>query len=95
MRAVSERFAALIPHVNRWTTEVEWSNDGFATFDTAGLVAGAVTASSLSQTRWTCNLRIAHGGGEPNGASAARSEARTRAAWPGEAGPGEAGPLIN
>jgi hypothetical protein len=37
MRAVSERFAALIPHVNRWTTEVEWSNDGFATFDTAGV----------------------------------------------------------
>lgn len=36
MRAVSERFVALIPHVNRWTTEVEWSNDGFATFDTAG-----------------------------------------------------------
>jgi hypothetical protein len=36
MRAVGERFAALIPHVNRWTTEVEWSNDGFAAVDTAG-----------------------------------------------------------
>jgi hypothetical protein len=58
MRAVTARFAALIPHANRWTSVVEWSNDGFASFDTAGLVAGAVTASSLSQTRWTCNLQL-------------------------------------
>jgi hypothetical protein len=58
MRAVSRRFAALIPHANQWVSEVDWSNDGFTTYDTASLVSGTATASSLSQTRWACDLTL-------------------------------------
>lgn len=57
MRDVSQRWKDSIGSVNRWATEVEWSNDNFAyTGGTARLESGSVTQDSTAQVRWTCSL---------------------------------------
>jgi hypothetical protein len=60
VRQVSRRFAALVPSVNRWVTECEWTNDGGATWQSADIdpQGSTVTAAATSQTRWTCSLNL-------------------------------------
>mgnify|MGYP003499090619 CR=1 FL=1 len=58
MRLVSRRFAAVLPAPNRWVTLVEWSNDGGQTWATATFVAGSVTESALSITRWRAEITL-------------------------------------
>lgn len=58
MRTTSRRFADAIPGVNRWTTVIEWSNDGGVTWQQADLIEGSVTADATSQVRWNCQLSI-------------------------------------
>lgn len=58
MRSVSRRFAALVPSVNRWVSDCQWSNDG-QTWHPVDLATGCtVTAAATSQTRWTCALNL-------------------------------------
>lgn len=59
MRNVSRRFRDSIGRVVQWQTVVQWSNDGWVTWDEAGLSEeGSVTAASTSQIRWTMSLTL-------------------------------------
>src|SRR5690349_3667254 len=59
MRFASDRYRARIPYVNRWSTRVEYSNDGGRSWLPATFLAGTATQSALQQTRWTCDLDLA------------------------------------
>lgn len=59
MRQVSARYRSRVPHVNRWSTRVEYSNDGGRTWAAASFLTGTATQSALSTTRWACELSLA------------------------------------
>lgn len=84
MRAVSDRFRALVPHPNRWETSVQWSNDGWRTVQDATFVDGSVTASSLSQIRWTADLTVAGPSLDLDGMNAFSTQFRVMHGLPGE-----------
>lgn len=58
VRAASPRFQAMLAHWNQWVTTVDWTNDGGSTWWPATFLDGTVVCSSLSQIRWTCDLKI-------------------------------------
>lgn len=55
---VLDRFGAALAGVTRWTTLVDWSNNGGHTWTPATFVDGTVTCASTSQVRWTCTLKL-------------------------------------
>ena len=59
MRFGSDRFRQRIGYINRWTTRVEYSNDGGRTWIPATFLSGTCTQSALQQTRWACELELA------------------------------------
>jgi hypothetical protein len=84
VRSVSRRFRTLIGGVNRWTSTVEWSNDGGQTWTEATFVGGTVTADSTQQTRWSCSVTMEDVPVGKSGVNAFTTQLRVRHGIAGE-----------